>query len=213
MTWTMGLRWCYAVPDHRAERFIADTNALRGPGILSSHAGSHGPGSWSPWSLTWDLTLITDGPGRPHIPEVDELLDRWSTEVEVTSSAVLTPRAWRQAHGDDGIEDLVHRVLLLRVAPSAPQQQIRALEASLLRMPDHIPVIRSWSLSTVSPASRRYWTHCWRQTYRDAADLVDPDTPDSYLAHPYHVTNVDAFFDPHNPRRIVDDFSHAYYIC
>ncbi|WP_336085561.1 Dabb family protein [Nocardia sp. SSK8] len=95
----------------------------------------------------------------------------------------------------------VHRVLLLRVAPDTPPATVRAFEADLLRMPTHIPTIRSWQLSTVRhPTGSIPWTHVWEQEFTDLAALQGP-----YLLHPIHWAHVDRWFDPECPESIVRD--------
>ncbi|WP_278265641.1 Dabb family protein [Nocardia sp. AG03] len=95
----------------------------------------------------------------------------------------------------------VHRVLLLRVAPDTPPATVRAFEADLLRMPAHIPTIRSWQLSTVHHAlGSAPWTHVWEQEFTDLDGLTGP-----YLLHPIHWAHVDRWFDPEHPESIVRD--------
>ncbi|WP_280221693.1 Dabb family protein [Nocardia neocaledoniensis] len=95
----------------------------------------------------------------------------------------------------------VHRVLLLRVAPQTPGATVRRFEADLLRMPEHIPTIRTWQLSPVLRATGSSpWTHVWEQEFTDLDGLNGP-----YLMHPVHWALVDRWFDPECPEMIVRD--------
>jgi hypothetical protein len=99
-----------------------------------------------------------------------------------------------------GLTDGIYRILLLAVAPSAPEPAVRQLETELMAMPRYIDAIRNWRLSRVTNAGgARAWTHVWEQEYDDLDGLTGP-----YMTHPYHWARVDRWFDPECPDHIVD---------
>ena len=104
------------------------------------------------------------------------------------------------------IANAIKRTLLLRVRPNTPSEEIEQFERGLLGMPHHIDAIRNWRLSRVE-SSRQGWTHCWEQEYETLSGLKD-----DYMNHPYHWAYVDGFFDPEDPRSIVDpEINHVYF--
>ncbi|MFC4604932.1 Dabb family protein [Rhodococcus kronopolitis] len=95
----------------------------------------------------------------------------------------------------------VYRTLLLRVDPDASDAAVARFEDDLLRMPRHVPAIRSWQLSRVLRAEgTSAWTHVWEQEFADLDALTGP-----YLMHPVHWAHVDRWFDPECPEIIVRD--------
>lgn len=95
----------------------------------------------------------------------------------------------------------VYRALLLRVHDGAAPDEVAALERALLRLPRHIPQIRSWRLVRVAAAEGdTAWTHVWEQEFDRLDDLLGP-----YMTHPVHWAHVDRWFDPESPLWLVRD--------
>lgn len=98
----------------------------------------------------------------------------------------------------------IKRTLFLRVRPQAPSADVAQLECELLRMPQYLAGIRNWSLGRVVCDSP--WTHVWQQEFERVDALLG-----EYMLHPYHWAWVDRWFDPEQPRRIVElNLSHAF---
>jgi hypothetical protein len=92
------------------------------------------------------------------------------------------------------------RALLFRVMPHGFPDQARALEDAMLLMPQHIPAIRNWALSTVSTVEGpKAYTHVWEQEYDTLGGLTG-----DYMDHPVHWGLVDAWYDAEDPNYIVD---------
>jgi Stress responsive A/B Barrel Domain len=100
----------------------------------------------------------------------------------------------------------IKRTLLLTVTDAAPDSAVAAFEADLLSMPRHIDAIRNWRLSRIDSTTHR-WTHAWEQEYESLAGLRD-----AYMRNPFHWAVVDGWFDPEDPRCIVEPgFHHLFY--
>ncbi|TJZ77050.1 Dabb family protein [Rhodococcus oryzae] len=137
--------------------------------------------------------------------------DRWRA-AEPAVDALLDPAVVDRVDGVEyrgeprgrlgvGAEGGVYRTLLLRVDPGAADTVVEQFEDELLRMPRHVPAIRSWQLSRVSRAEGASpWTHVWEQEFTDLQGLMGP-----YLAHPVHWAYIDRWFDPECPDVIVRD--------
>lgn len=120
--------------------------------------------------------------------------------LRVTEQIRVEPFAHRQVEGE-GARFL--RTLLIKVRPGTGPQQVAGLEAALLAMPDHIAAIGSWALSRLDPrATAAGWTHLWEQEFAEIAGFRP------YMAHPFHWTGVERWFDPEIPGHIVTDEAH-----
>jgi hypothetical protein len=94
----------------------------------------------------------------------------------------------------------IWRALVFRVMPHAPPDLAGRLEEATLRLPRHVPEIRSWALSPVSYSEGpKAFTHIWEQEFDAVADLTGP-----YMTNPAHWGLADAFFDAEYPEYIVD---------
>lgn len=150
--------------------------------------------------LVWSLSSDSAGPPS-ELPAVRAALEHANTrlidEVQVAPTAaryvpIVGPRAVR--------------TLLMRVAPSATPEQIEGLENSLCAMPEHIDTIKSWTLSRLDPTHHTSgWTHLWEQEFTDVLGFRP------YMAHAYHWTGVERWFDPEMPTCIVEE--EAHYLC
>ena len=158
-----------------------------------SWIGQHLPGSVGPADASLELALeagsdvrLVDVPGAVDVVALGDLV----------GGALRTP----------GIRDAIKRTLLLRVRPEVPNNTVDAFEQALLGMPHHIVAIRNWRLSRVAQ-SQSGWTHCWEQEYETLSGLKD-----EYMNHPYHWAHVDGFFDPEDPKCIVEpEINHLYF--
>ena len=93
----------------------------------------------------------------------------------------------------------VKRVLVFTVADGTPPATVARFERALARMPQHIPAIRSWSLSRVERvAGDVVWTHAWEQEYVDLASFR------TYMDSPYHWGVIEPWFDHEFPQAIVE---------
>jgi hypothetical protein len=100
------------------------------------------------------------------------------------------------------INDAIHRTLLVRIEPTVGSELVGRFERELRSMPRYIDAIRNSSLSRVASvrgATGPRWTHVWEQEFATLDDLTGP-----YMAHAYHWSLVDTWFDPQSPRQIVD---------
>jgi hypothetical protein len=171
------------------QSWLADANALD---VRQSSAGRNEPGSVGGSDAVWDLR--TEGHEIRQTPAIAPLLAAHclaSTEV-----LALDPIA-------SGYQTLdgarVKRTLALTVRDGTPAEQTRLFERSLQGMPEHIPEIRSWSLSRVRPErSDGRWTHVWEQEYAALEGLRV-----AYMRSPYHWAGVDRWFDAEMPCSIV----------
>ncbi len=162
------------------------------PGVRHVALGRNMAGSFGAGDYTLDLAFA-DG---PHIGLAAAL--RGLAEVD---SAVYRPIGGGQR--DPLLRAGVWRTLMFRVRPQASEQQIRALERDLLRMPDYMPGILNWRLARVVSADA--WTHVWQQEFASVNDLLG-----EYLMHPFHWGWVDRWFDPECPDWTVAAISHAF---
>ena len=151
------------------------------------------PGSVGASDAVWDLR--TDEAALERIEPIAELLRAGC----VQSAEVLAVDPIASGHRPlDGPR--VKRTLALTVRSGTPASEVHRFERSLSAMPEHIPEIRSWSLSRVGlSSSTQRWTHVWEQEYAEIAGLRV-----AYMRNPYHWTGVDRWFDPEMPCCIVD---------
>ncbi|MFF2552224.1 Dabb family protein [Nocardia sp. NPDC058058] len=159
-------------------------------GVRLCSAGAELPGSTGGLGAVWDVTAETDPA---------QLISELPGAVEVVP---LRPVATHI----EPLEQLrrVKRTLLLTVRAGTATDAVAEFEQDLMGMPYHIGSIKSWALSRVGGDSR--WTHVWEQ------EFTDPDGLNGeYLAHPYHWTSVDRWFDPEMPGAIVEPaIAHLY---
>ena len=173
-------------PDADREAFARDLAAAPAERQL---IGSTLPGGYEAGDLIvhFSSANAVEAPallGDPQITHVD-----WAMYEPIAEG-----RAERDLRGG------VYRVLLLAVEPSTPAETVRRFEAETQAMPQHISAIRNWRLSRVTEAGgARAWTHVWEQDYADLGGLLGP-----YMLHPYHWAQIDRWFDPECPERIVD---------
>ena len=94
----------------------------------------------------------------------------------------------------------VKRTFLFRVQPGTPSPVRAQFEAELTQMPRYIDTIKSWALGRVDPVTGpSFWTHVWEQEFA-SLEGVNGD----YTTNEYHWAGIDRWFDPENPRSIVD---------
>lgn len=108
----------------------------------------------------------------------------------------------QEAHGirEPGIENGVHRILLLSVRPFTSMGKVAKFEAEMRDMPNYLPSILNWGLShVVESGGERHWTHVWEQDFADAGGLFG-----SYMMHPIHFAHIDRWFDTQSHDWIVD---------
>jgi hypothetical protein len=101
----------------------------------------------------------------------------------------------------------IYRTLILRIDDHATPQQLAAFEADMRAMPVYIDSIKNWQFTRVSESSgTRKWTHVWEQDYADIEGLMGP-----YVMHPHHWAQVDRWYQPDSPDKIVNAFlCHTY---
>lgn len=173
------------------DRAVAD--AQQDGSVLISTAGPDLEGSAGGAGMSWDLVAAADTDAFPgHLPD-----------------GVLAAPVHPIGSGGEVIEGPhVKRTLLLTVRPDTPAETVERFEAGLLEMPEHIPAIRTWTLSRVERdrAGEAPWTHAWEQEFTGPEGLLG-----DYLLHPFHWTYVDRWFDPEMPDSIVEPgFAHLY---
>jgi hypothetical protein len=108
------------------------------------------------------------------------------------------PTTVREPH----LADAVHRTLLLHVDPGTDPTIVERFEHDLAGMPRYIDSIRNSSLSHVESMTDSLgprYTHVWEQEFADLEGLTGP-----YMAHGYHWSLVDPWFDPQATHAIVD---------
>jgi hypothetical protein len=177
------------------QSWLAAANAASrcSPEIIDSCTDENLPGSVSDCDAVWDLRFHEDSIER--VLPVKELMH--ATCVASTEALALDPVA-SGYRALDGAR--IKRTLALTVRSSAREPEIQQFERSLQAMPEHIPEIRSWSLSRVrSETSNGPWTHVWEQEFADVAGLRI-----AYMQSLYHCTGVDRWFDPEVPCSIVE---------
>jgi hypothetical protein len=167
--------------------------------IAFSHAARVLPGQKGEGDIVWSL-IIPDSTRPIEFPAIAGLFDAAGASVRICVILPLKPFA------DRTVAQAGHRVLrtlLIRVTAGTSPEAVRALELSLTAMPEHITSIRSWALSRINPGSHGDgWTHVWEQ------EFVDPGGFRAYMAHPYHWTGVERWFDPEIPGFVVDSEAH-----
>jgi hypothetical protein len=175
-----------ATPDE-VRSWYSVANAVPG-----GSASENLPGSVGGVDAVWDLRTADE---LSDLPPIMHLTD----DPCLASAEVLALDVIASGYGElSGAR--IKRTLALTVRKGTPEGEVQLFERSLLGMPEHIPEIRSWSLSRVRPeASRGRWTHVWEQEYADLAGLRV-----AYMQSPYHWTGVDRWFDPEMPCAIVE---------
>ncbi len=167
------------------------------PGVRHIALGRNMAGSFGAGDYTLDLEFadVPDAtePGMGLAATLRGLAEVDSVAYRPIGGGGCTPGLW----------DGVWRTLMFRVRPQASEQQVRALERDLLRMPDYMPGILNWRLARV--VSAHTWTHVWQQEFASVGDLLG-----EYLMHPFHWGWVDRWFDPECPDWTVEAISHAF---
>jgi hypothetical protein len=157
--------------------------------------GRHLPGSVGNVDASWELD--TD--------RAVTAQDLKGLGADLADTIVLGQLLGGAARAPD-LRNGVKRTLLLRVRDSTPDAVVAAFEQDLLAMPRHIGAIRNWRLSRVR-TSTGGWTHAWEQEYEDLAGLQH-----DYMRSPFHWAVVDGWFDPDDPRCIVQPrILHLFY--
>jgi hypothetical protein len=175
-----------ASPDD-VQAWLAAADAVPAGGVSQNLPGSVG-GSDAVWDLQAQDSLA-------RLPVVSELIAAASVSSAQTLALEPIASGYRELAGAR-----IKRTLALTVRAGTSEPEVRRFERSLQAMPEHIPEIRSWSLSRVRPeASASPWTHVWEQEYADVAGLRV-----AYMRSPYHWTGVDRWFDPEMPCSIVE---------
>jgi Stress responsive A/B Barrel Domain len=190
--WVVLVTFRISAAQDEVQEWFESANAVAGSSVSANLPGSVGGAG-----AVWDLRTTEDS-----LADVSQLLD--AACLTSTEALALDPIASGYRHLDGA---RVKRTLALAVREGTPASQIHRFERSLSAMPDHIPEIRSWSLSRVGAGSTtQYWTHVWEQEYADVDGLRI-----AYLRSPYHWTGVDRWFDPEVPCSIVDPhLSHMF---
>lgn len=77
---------------------------------------------------------------------------------------------------------MIRHILLIQFKPNASSQQIDALKASFLSMPEKVGGVESveWGLNDSPEGKNKHYTHCVMMTFADEAGR------DLYLPHPEH---------------------------
>jgi hypothetical protein len=177
-----------------------------GAALSFTHVSVHVDVSPAGGHATWDV-VVAAGAVEDLAAALERVRDRCAGVVALDAVAI-EPLAG--AIVDPGMERLVKRTLLFRVRDDAEPDGVEQLEDALVGMVDHIPAIRNWSLARVHPLNRNpgipAWTHAWEQEYVDADGLLH-----DYLEAVYHWAHVDAFYDPDDPRGVVEmPLAHVY---
>jgi Stress responsive A/B Barrel Domain len=180
------------------DSWLTAANALSDPRVGSSVAAGAAPDRVGAGEVIWTLVLDSDTtPGG--VPVVAALLDDAHpiTVIDEVEPQPIAARITSMAG------PRVLRTLLIRVRPGTPSDLVSGFESALVAMPDHIASIRSWQLSRVDPERHGDgWTHLWEQEFDDAAGFRP------YMAHPFHWTGIERWFDPEIPGHIVEEEAH-----
>lgn len=184
--------------DPQTDTFIAEARALAtlDPNVALSTAGKlhHFSASTSQWN--WDLSVSAD---PTTIPSITNLLNTYSSVVQVTDMMRLLPIQWNTRR--TGQVPTLKRTLLLNGGTGA-EEVVTMLES----MPNHIRSFEIWSLSEIDPSTSTSYTHCWEQEYPSEAAYLE------YLNSPYHISSVDPYFDMENPlHAVAPTFQHMLY--
>ena len=108
-----------------------------------------------------------------------------------------------------GMRNGIWRCLIFALLPGVEQATRGAFETEMLLMPTYVPAIRNWALSRIIDSSgSRQWDYVWEQDFDDIDGLLG-----EYRNHPVHWGLVDTWFDPENPRRIVDSRFRRRLVC
>lgn len=160
--------------------------------VLSSDVGLDLPDSFGGGDATWELS--TTAP-LDEIPVARALLTPGTGPLAGCVRLALRPI---RTGLDPFLGPRFKRTLLLTVQPGTEPSVVERFEVSLAGMAEHIPEIRSWSLSRVDrERSTADWTHVWEQEFADLAGFR------AYMRADYHVTAVERWFDREIPGSIV----------
>ena len=162
--------------------------------VIFSDVDVNLPDSYGGGDATWDLETAVP---LDELPTVLALLTPGRGPLRSCVRVALDPvRTGSQPMAGPRVK----RTLLLTVKSGTEHAVVEQFEQSMAAMADHVPEIRSWSLSRVDPdRSAPPWTHVWEQEFVDFAGLRR-----GYLTADYHVTAVERWFDPEIPGAIVE---------
>ncbi len=189
------------VEDARIDSWLGAVTALptSADGVRSVAARPL-PDSRGPADLVWDLTL-PDGAAPHDIPAVSELLQQAPVRAELD----VVPLQVVASRPDPFSGPRIKRALQIRVRKGVGAAELATFEGSLCGMPPRIPAIRGWALSRTDPAVAGGFTHCWEQEFAEEGQFRP------YMAHSYHWTGVERWFDPEIPGCIVEELAHYIY--
>ena len=189
------------------------------PEVAQSHAGVNSPGSVGGGEITFDLDFESDADCARLLAKSDPgaglgLLAGLGVEHAALQGAIdgVDAVVVEPLDAQVGVPGLigVKRTLLLRVEEEATPEQRADFERDMLAMAAYVPAIRNWSFGRVRqtdpcPGPSR-WTHVWEQEFETADGLLG-----DYMASPYHWGYIDSWYDPENPRRVVDPWlAHVF---
>jgi hypothetical protein len=164
------------------------------PDVHSSDVELDLPPSFGGGDATWDLETAVP---LDQLPVVTALTTPGTGPLRSCDRVALDPV---RMGFDPFPGPRVKRTLLLTVKPGTAQALVERFELSMAAMAEHIPEIRSWSLSRVDrERSDAGWTHVWEQEFVDLDGLRR-----GYMQAAYHVTAVERWFDPEIPGAVVE---------
>lgn len=182
-------------PRTAVEGWLRTARALaQDPRVTMSDVDLDLPDSVGGGDATWDLE--TSVPPE-ELPGLRDLTTPGSGPLRACDRTALIPLRT----GSDPFDGpRVKRTLLLTVASGTKPEVVEQFERSVAGMPEHVPEIRSWSLSRLDPArTTSTWTHAWEQEFASLEGLQR-----GYMRAAYHITAVDRWFDPETPGAIVE---------
>ena len=187
-----------------AEGVLAD--AAHASGATSTLFAPTCAGVWNGGDLIWrseyrDESHWRDSEAGSRFREAAALL------ADAVRVRLVEHVAYEGAGGGVSPRKGLYRVALFCANRSPTPARLACFAAETRAMPRHVRSIRRWQLSTPAHASgSRTWTHVWEQEYDDLGGLTGP-----YMLHPCHWGEVDRWFDPESPERIVAlDFAHVF---
>jgi hypothetical protein len=199
-------RWAVVVSSHRADADSVDSwldvvnqLTLQTSHLALSHASRVFPDKKGTGDIVWSA-ILPNGTHPGEILSRAKLTAPGGNGIDVGEAVAVEPIA---AHIREHRGERVLRTLLIKVRPDTPEADVSAMERSLMAMPTYIDSILGWSLSRVAGQDDHSgWTHLWEQEFESAEGLRP------YMAHVFHWTGVERWFDPEIPGHIVTDLAH-----
>jgi hypothetical protein len=199
-------RWAVVVNSRGADPDFVDTwldvvneLTLQTSHLALSHASRVFPDKKGTGDIVWSVILPNETHPREFLSG-EMLIAPGGNSMDVCEAVAVEPIA---AQTSEHRGERVLRTLLIKVRSDTSKPDVSAMERSLMAMPTYIDSILGWSLSRIAGQDDQSgWTHLWEQEF-EGADGLRP-----YMAHVFHWTGVERWFDPEIPGHIVEELAH-----